>query len=178
MRHKVKRIHFVGIGGSGMSGIAEVLINLGFSVSGSDLADNAATRRLQDMGATVCQGHAAENLGAADVVVVSTAVNETNPEVVAARARQDPGHSTCGDAGRTDALPPGHRGGRHPWQDHHHQSDRQHSGRGRHGSDICHRRPAGSRWQQRAAGHAANSSWWRRMNPMPRSCTCRRCWRW
>jgi len=90
MKHKVKRIHFVGIGGSGMSGIAEVLINLGFSVSGSDLADNATTRRLQSMGATVSQGHAAENLDAADVVVVSTAVNETNPEVVAARARQTP----------------------------------------------------------------------------------------
>jgi len=90
MKHKVKRIHFVGIGGSGMSGIAEVLINLGFSVSGSDLADNATTRRLQSMGATVSKGHAAENLDAADVGVVSTAVNETNPEVVAARARQTP----------------------------------------------------------------------------------------
>lgn len=90
MKHKVKRIHFVGIGGSGMSGIAEVLINLGFSVSGSDLADNATTRRLQGMGAIVYQGHVAGNLDAADVVVVSTAVSEVNPEVVAARARQVP----------------------------------------------------------------------------------------
>jgi len=90
MRHKVKHIHFVGIGGSGMSGIAEVLINLGFSVSGSDLADSAATRRLQGMGATVYQGHQAANLNVADVVVVSTAVDEANPEVAVARQRKIP----------------------------------------------------------------------------------------
>lgn len=90
MKHKVKQIHFVGIGGSGMSGIAEVLINLGFSVSGSDLADNAVTRRLAAMGAKVCKGHATENLGAADVVVVSTAVDEKNPEIVAAREHKIP----------------------------------------------------------------------------------------
>jgi UDP-N-acetylmuramate--alanine ligase len=90
MRHKVKNIHFVGIGGSGMSGIAEVLLNLGFTVSGSDLADNATTKRLQGMGATVHQGHATEHLVNADVVVVSTAVNESNPEVAAARARKIP----------------------------------------------------------------------------------------
>lgn len=90
MKHKVKHIHFVGIGGSGMSGIAEVLINLGFSVSGSDLADNAVTRRLAAMGAQVRQGHATENLAAADVVVVSTAVDEKNPEIVAARDRKIP----------------------------------------------------------------------------------------
>jgi UDP-N-acetylmuramate--alanine ligase len=90
MKHKVKHIHFVGIGGSGMSGIAEVLINLGFSVTGSDLADNAVTRRLVAMGAKVRQGHATENLGSADVVVVSTAVDEHNPEIVAARTRKTP----------------------------------------------------------------------------------------
>lgn len=90
MKHKVKHIHFVGIGGSGMSGIAEVLINLGFTVSGSDLADNAVTRRLVGMGASVRQGHATENLGVADVVVVSSAVDEKNPEVVAARERKIP----------------------------------------------------------------------------------------
>jgi UDP-N-acetylmuramate--alanine ligase len=90
MKHKVKHIHFVGIGGSGMSGIAEVLVNLGFSVSGSDLADNAVTRRLAALGATVRQGHATENLAAADVVVVSTAVDESNPEIVAARERKIP----------------------------------------------------------------------------------------
>lgn len=90
MRHKVKHIHFVGIGGSGMNGIAEVLLNLDFSVSGSDLAASAATRRLQDMGAVVHIGHAAENLNQADVVVVSTAVKNDNPEVIAARARKIP----------------------------------------------------------------------------------------
>lgn len=90
MKHKVKNIHFVGIGGSGMSGIAEVLLNLGFSISGSDLADNATTKRLVELGAKVYQGHAAENLGRADVVVVSTAVNEANPEVAAAREKKIP----------------------------------------------------------------------------------------
>jgi UDP-N-acetylmuramate--alanine ligase len=90
MKHKVKQVHFVGIGGSGMSGIAEVLLNLGFSVSGSDLADNSTTKRLAKLGAKVYQGHAAENLGVADVVVVSTAVSDSNPEVLAARAHNVP----------------------------------------------------------------------------------------
>ena len=90
MKHKVKNIHFIGIGGAGMSGIAEVLINLGFKVSGSDLAKNATTKRLSDFGATVYQGHATENLNAADVVVVSSAVNEQNPEIIAARAKNIP----------------------------------------------------------------------------------------
>jgi UDP-N-acetylmuramate--alanine ligase len=90
MKHKVKNIHFIGVGGSGMSGIAEVLVNLDFKVSGSDLASNAVTQRLADFGATIYQGHAAENLGAADVVVVSSAVNEANPEVIAARAKKIP----------------------------------------------------------------------------------------
>ncbi|BCM25890.1 UDP-N-acetylmuramate--L-alanine ligase [Methyloradius palustris] len=90
MKHKVKHIHFVGIGGSGMSGIAEVLINLGFSVTGSDLADNSTTQRLKKLGAKVYQGHATENLAKADVVVVSSAVNESNPEIVEARSRNIP----------------------------------------------------------------------------------------
>jgi len=90
MKHKIKNIHFVGIGGSGMSGIAEVLINLGYSVSGSDLGSNAASQRLQSLGANVTLGHAAENVTGADVVVTSTAVKADNPEVVAARAAQIP----------------------------------------------------------------------------------------
>lgn len=90
MKHKVKNVHFVGIGGSGMSGIAEVLVNLGFSVSGSDLASNATTRRLAGFGAVVYQGHQQENVKDADVVVVSSAVNEENPEVKAARAKKIP----------------------------------------------------------------------------------------
>jgi UDP-N-acetylmuramate--alanine ligase len=90
MKHKIKHIHFVGIGGSGMSGIAEVLLNLGYKVSGSDLASNAASQRLQSLGADVRIGHAAENVAGADAVVTSTAVNEANPEVVAARAAKVP----------------------------------------------------------------------------------------
>jgi UDP-N-acetylmuramate--alanine ligase len=90
VRHKVKRIHFVGIGGSGMSGIAEVLVNLGYGVTGSDLAPNSATERLVKLGAGVAIGHAAEHVAGADAVVVSTAVKPDNPEVVAARARRIP----------------------------------------------------------------------------------------
>ena len=90
MKHKVKNIHFIGIGGAGMSGIAEVLINLDFKVSGSDLASNAVTQRLKKFGATIYQGHATENLNAADVVVVSSAVNEQNPEIIAARTKNIP----------------------------------------------------------------------------------------
>ena len=90
MKHKVKNIHFVGVGGSGMSGIAEVLANQGFKVSGSDLADNATTRRLKKLGVNVVQGHAAEHVAKADALVVSTAVKEDNPEVVAARERRVP----------------------------------------------------------------------------------------
>ena len=90
MKHKVKNIHFVGIGGSGMSGIAEVLVNLGFGVSGSDLADNATTRRLAGLGVRIMTGHATVNVGSADAVVVSTAVAADNPEVQAARERHVP----------------------------------------------------------------------------------------
>jgi UDP-N-acetylmuramate--alanine ligase len=90
MKHKVRRIHFVGIGGSGMSGIAEVMLNLGYEVGGSDIAENAATRRLAGLGARVVIGHRAENIDEADAVVVSTAVKDDNPEVQAARTRQIP----------------------------------------------------------------------------------------
>jgi UDP-N-acetylmuramate--alanine ligase len=90
MKHAVRHIHFVGIGGAGMSGIAEVLLNLGYVVSGSDLADNAVTQRLAKLGAHTQRGHAAENIAGAEVVVVSTAVAEDNPEVVAARRKKIP----------------------------------------------------------------------------------------
>jgi UDP-N-acetylmuramate--alanine ligase len=90
MKHKVKNIHFVGIGGSGMSGIAEVLLNLGYTVSGSDLGSNAATERLAQLGARVTRGHEAANVDGADAVVTSTAVKPDNPEVLAARARSIP----------------------------------------------------------------------------------------
>ena len=90
MKHAVKHIHFVGIGGSGMSGIAEVLLNLGYKVSGSDTANNSATRRLAGLGARVVQGHDRDNIAGADAVVVSTAVRGDNPEVMAARAAHIP----------------------------------------------------------------------------------------
>ena len=90
MKHKVNRIHFVGIGGAGMSGIAEVLLNQGYAISGSDGASNAVTQRLADMGATVFQGHAGEHVRDADVLVVSSAIKDDNPELVAARERRIP----------------------------------------------------------------------------------------
>lgn len=81
---RVHRIHFVGIGGIGMSGIAEVLLNLGYEISGSDIQQNAVTKRLQEQGATIVLGHDAENIKGCDVVVISSAVNQANPEVAAA----------------------------------------------------------------------------------------------
>ena len=83
-------IHFIGIGGIGMSGIAEVLINLGYAVQGSDATENANVKRLREKGATISVGHAANNLGDAEVVVVSTAIKRDNPELVAARAKRVP----------------------------------------------------------------------------------------
>jgi UDP-N-acetylmuramate--alanine ligase len=90
MKHIVKHIHFVGIGGAGMSGIAEVLVNLGYQVSGSDLSKNGVTDRLAALGARIAIGHDAENIEGANAVVVSTAVRSDNPEVLAARHRRIP----------------------------------------------------------------------------------------
>ncbi|MGE5491877.1 MAG: UDP-N-acetylmuramate--L-alanine ligase [Actinomycetota bacterium] len=90
MKHKVKNIHFVGVGGAGMSGIAEVLANLRYNVTGSDIAASATTRRLEAQGVKVSVGHDAANVAKADAVVVSTAVKADNPEVIAARERRIP----------------------------------------------------------------------------------------
>lgn len=87
---RIRRVHFVGIGGAGMSGIAEVLLNLGYAVSGSDLRENSVTRRLSAQGAQLMFGHVAENVAGCDVVVTSTAVSADNPEVQAARAARIP----------------------------------------------------------------------------------------
>ena len=81
---KIQRVHFVGIGGLGMSGIAEVLLNLGYKISGSDLKRSSITDRLKSMGATVFEGHAAENVAGADVVVTTSAITPANPEVAEA----------------------------------------------------------------------------------------------
>ena len=83
-------LHFVGIGGIGMSGIAEVLYNLGYSVQGSDIAESANVRRLRAIGINVIIGHSEDNLGAAKVLVISSAVRPTNPEIIAARQRLMP----------------------------------------------------------------------------------------
>ena len=90
MKHAVKHIHFVGIGGAGMSGIAEILHNLGFTVSGSDQSDSATARRLASLGIQVFIGHEAAHIEGAEAVVTSTAVKGDNPEVIAARAKRVP----------------------------------------------------------------------------------------
>jgi len=90
MKHAVKNIHFVGIGGAGMSGIAEILHNLGYVVSGSDQGDSAVTRRLASLGIRVAVGHDAAHIEGAEAVVTSTAVKGDNPEVIAARSRRIP----------------------------------------------------------------------------------------
>ncbi len=90
MKFVVKHLHFVGIGGTGMCGIAEVLLNLGYTVSGSDLTSNAATEHLRKLGATVYRGHDAANIDGANAIVISSAVHADNPEVVAARERHIP----------------------------------------------------------------------------------------
>lgn len=90
MKHAIKHIHFVGVGGSGMSGIAEVLHNLGYAISGSDLSDSATLKRLGGLGIKTCVGHAPGNITGADAVVTSTAVKPDNPEVLAAREKRIP----------------------------------------------------------------------------------------
>lgn len=85
MYKRYQRIHFVGIGGIGMSGIAELLLNLGYQVSGSDLKETDITRRLAGLGAMIYTGHQAEHVVGADVVVLSSAIDEENPEVKGAR---------------------------------------------------------------------------------------------
>lgn len=90
MRKRVSHLYFVGIGGSGMNGIAQVMINLGYRVSGSDLSDNAAVQQLRAMGATIYQGHAAGQVEGCDAIVVSTAIRDDNPEVVYAREMRIP----------------------------------------------------------------------------------------
>ncbi len=90
MKHAIKHIHFVGVGGSGMSGIAEVLCNLGYAISGSDLSDSATLKRLASLGVKTFVGHSSENVEGADAVVTSTAVHSDNPEVLKAREMRIP----------------------------------------------------------------------------------------
>jgi UDP-N-acetylmuramate--alanine ligase len=90
MFHRIQHVHFVGVGGIGMSGIAEVLLNMGFRVSGSDLRRSDVTARLESLGAKIYEGHSAEHVNGAHVVVRSTAVRADNPEVLEARRRSIP----------------------------------------------------------------------------------------
>ena len=125
---RIQRIHLVGIGGSGMGGIAEVLLNLGYEVQGSDLKGNAVTERLARLGAKIFIGHSAEHLGDSDVVVVSSAVNRANPEVAAALAKRIPVVRARGNAGRADALSLLDRGRGNARQDHDHESGGERAG--------------------------------------------------
>jgi len=90
MKHAIRHIHFIGVGGSGMSGIAEVLLNLGYTISGSDLSDSSTLRRLASLGIQTHVGHSADHVKGADAVVTSTAVKADNPEVLVARSRHIP----------------------------------------------------------------------------------------
>jgi len=87
---RIRQIHFVGIGGAGMCGIAEVLLNQGYEISGSDLNESAVTKRLESLGMSIFIGHEAGNVAGANVVVVSSAVNEENPEIIEARSHRIP----------------------------------------------------------------------------------------
>ena len=122
MPQNIGPIHFVGIGGIGMSGIAEVLLKLGYIVQGSDIAEGANVVRLREKGIKVMVGHAAENIGDAQVVVVSSAIQSDNPELKEARARLLPVVRRARNAGRADALQVGHCRWRHAWQNHNHIS--------------------------------------------------------
>ena len=128
---RIRAMHFVGIGGVGMSGIAEVLLNLGYAVSGSDLRPSEATRRLAALGARVMRGHARRTSRTPTCVVVSSAINADNPEVVARARAAHPGRAARRDARRADALPLRHRGRRHARQDDDDEPDRERARRRR-----------------------------------------------
>jgi UDP-N-acetylmuramate--alanine ligase len=143
MKHAIRHIHFVGIGGSGMSGIAEMLLNLGYTISGSDLADSATLQRLAGLGIQTFMGHAAPTWPAP--MRWSPPPRCRRQPRGAGRAREaHSGGAARADAGRADAPEAGHRHCRHARQDHHHQPGRQRAGRGRAGPDLRHRRPLNS----------------------------------
>jgi UDP-N-acetylmuramate--alanine ligase len=171
---RIRRLHFVGIGGAGMSGIAEVMLNLGYEVAGSDLRESQVTRRLAERGVRICIGHRPENVHDRDAVVVSSAVREDNPEVKAARAWRIP------VVPRAEMLA---------------EIMRFHYGiavAGTHGkttttslvasllaeADLDPTFVIGGRLNS-AGANAKLGSWWRKpMKAMPRFFICSRCWRW
>ena len=153
MLQKKHKIHFVGIGGIGMSGIAEVLLNSGYAVTGSDLHESDATRRLRALGARIFVGHQEENLaGNPSVVVISTAVKYSNPEVLEARRRHIPVIPRAEMLGRADAHEIRRRGGRQPRQNHDHVDGRGGVEHGGSGPDDGHRRPGAHARHQRQDG--------------------------
>ena len=123
-RGRVRHVHFVGIGGIGMSGLAEILRTLEFDVSGSDMKPNDITRRLETLGVRVDVGHRAENVDGADVVVYSSAIQPDNPEIVRGARARHPGHPARRDARRADAREVRRRHRRLARQDHHHLARR------------------------------------------------------
>ena len=151
MLGRTRRIHFVGIGGIGMSGIAELLANLGYEVSGSDARRSTVTDRLERLGVRVSVGHDAAHVGRADVVVVTSAIKSGNPETIEAVRTPDSGHPAGGDARRAHAVALRHRHRGRPRQD----LDDVDGGPGarasRARSDGGHRRTAERVWQQRPA---------------------------
>ena len=170
MKHALKHIHFVGVGGAGMSAIAEVLHQQGYRVSGSDQVGSAVTRRLAALGVAVHIGHAAAHIAGAQAVVTSTAVQADNPEVLAAREQRVPVVpravllAELMRGSRASPLPARTARPRPP-------RCRQRAGRGRPGPDLCHRRPAAGRWRQRAPRrrrvHRRRSRRKRRQLPAP-----------
>ena len=172
MKHAVKNIHFVGIGGAGMSGIAEILHNLGYRISGSDQSESATTRALAALGIRVAIGHDAANIAGAEAVVTSSAVRSDNPEVTAARAAPHPGRAARRHARRADAPEAGHRDRRHARQDDDDLARHQRARRGRARSDLRHRRPAQRRRRRTRASAPATTSSSRPTSRTPRSSTC------
>ena len=137
-----KRIHLVGIGGIGMSGIAEVLLTLGYSVSGSDSKSSPITERLMNMGAEIFEGHRAEHVRGAHVVVVSSAIRNDNPEIVEAHHLKIPVIPRAEMLGELMRLKYWNRHRRGARQDHHDVDDRERSGRGGSRSHVRRRRIA------------------------------------
>ncbi len=117
---RIQHLHFVGIGGSGMCGIAEVMNNQGYQVSGSDIAESLVTKRLAQIGIDIAIGHDSKNIANADVIVVSSAIDRRNPEVSGIRSTFASG-TPCRYAGRVDALSSRYRCCWRSWQNHHDQ---------------------------------------------------------
>ncbi len=152
MKYAIKHIHFIGIGGSGMSAIAEVLLGLGYTISGSDISASATLQRLGSLGITGVRGPRRRPCRRRRRGRHDHRRARGQPRGDGSARAPDPGGAACHHAGRTDAPQTRHRDRRNPWQDHHHQSGSQRAGRSRHGPHLRHRRAAQQCRRQRAAG--------------------------